>query len=220
MNTGYRGEGCYSCSFSVSFKLHQNKMFKILCAQVPNSEYVKGYIVKRCHYPIALLEWRTFPFQRQLPHTGFPGGSGVKNPPANAGDVGLIPGSGRSPREENGNPLRCSCLGNPMDRGAWWASVHGVTRVRHDIATKTTTETTNCCMQLACIFTCYQQIARIFFFQFYTSDRIITTVLHIVFFTHQSILIYEYIWTVLFFFQWLHNNPLNVHLYIYLTSLF
>ena len=125
MNTGYRGEGCYSCSFSVSFKLHQNKMFKILCAQVPNSEYVKGYIVKRCHYPIALLEWRTFPFQRRLPHTGFPGGSVVKNPPANAGDVGLIPGSGRSPREENGNPLRCSCLGNPIDRGAWGATDHG-----------------------------------------------------------------------------------------------
>ena len=66
---------------------------------------MKGYIVKRCHYPIAVLEWITFPFQRQLPHTGFPGGSVVKNPPANAGDVGLIPGSGRSPREENGNPL-------------------------------------------------------------------------------------------------------------------
>ena len=97
---------------------------------------MKGYIVKRCHYPIALLEWRTFPFQRQLPHTGFPGGSVVKNPPANAGDVGLIPGSGRSPREENDNPLRCSCLGNPMDRGAWWASVHGVARVRHDLVSK------------------------------------------------------------------------------------
>ena len=53
----------------------------------------------------------------------------VKNPPANAGDirdVGLIPGSGRSPREGNGNPLQYSCLENPMDRGAWWATVHRV----------------------------------------------------------------------------------------------
>ena len=50
----------------------------------------------------------------------------VKNPPANAGDVGLIPGSRRSPGEGNGNPLRYSCLENPMDRGAWRATVHGV----------------------------------------------------------------------------------------------
>ena len=49
----------------------------------------------------------------------------VENPPANAGDPGSIPGSGRSPGEGNGNPLRYSCLGNAMDRGAWWATVHG-----------------------------------------------------------------------------------------------
>ena len=55
-----------------------------------------------------------------------PGGSLVKNLPADAGNVGLIPGSGRSPGEGNGNPLQYSCLGNPMDRGAWWATVHGV----------------------------------------------------------------------------------------------
>ena len=52
----------------------------------------------------------------------------VKNPPANAGDVGLIPGFGRSPGEGNGNPLQYSCLRNPMDRGAWLATVHGVTK--------------------------------------------------------------------------------------------
>ena len=56
---------------------------------------------------------------------GSPGGSVLKNPPANAGDPGSIPGSGRSPGEGNGNPLRYSCLGNAMDRGAWWATVHG-----------------------------------------------------------------------------------------------
>ena len=50
---------------------------------------------------------------------GFLSGSVVKNPPANAGDMGSIRGSGRSPGEGNGNPLQCSCLRNSMDRGAW-----------------------------------------------------------------------------------------------------
>ena len=59
---------------------------------------------------------------------GFPGGSVVKNPHTKAGDMGLIPESGRSPGEGNDNPLQYSCLGNPMDRGAWWATVHGVTK--------------------------------------------------------------------------------------------
>ena len=49
-----------------------------------------------------------------------------KNPPADAGDTALIPGSGRSPEEGNGKPLHYSCLENPLDRGAWWATVHGV----------------------------------------------------------------------------------------------
>ena len=55
----------------------------------------------------------------------------VKNPPANAGDVrdaGWIPGFGRSPGEGNGNPLQYSCLENPVDRRAWWATVHGVAK--------------------------------------------------------------------------------------------
>ena len=59
---------------------------------------------------------------------GFPGGSAVKNPPANAEDAGSIPGSRRSPGEGNGSPLQYSCLGNPMDRGTWWAPVHGVAK--------------------------------------------------------------------------------------------
>ena len=58
----------------------------------------------------------------------FPGGSVVKNPPANAGDLGSIPGSGRSPGEGNVNPFRYYCLENPMNRGAWQATVHGVTK--------------------------------------------------------------------------------------------
>ena len=71
---------------------------------------------------------------------GFPGGSVVKkkkkNLPANAGEMGLIPELGRSPRKGNGNPLQYYCLGNPMDRGAWWAAVHGVARVGHNLATE------------------------------------------------------------------------------------
>ena len=59
---------------------------------------------------------------------GFPGGSEVKTSACNAEDLGLIPGSGRSPGEGNGNPLQYSCLENPMDGGAWWATVHGVAK--------------------------------------------------------------------------------------------
>ena len=55
---------------------------------------------------------------------GFPGGSEVKASACNVGDLGLIPGSGRSPGEGNGNPLQYSCLENPMDGGAWWATYH------------------------------------------------------------------------------------------------
>ena len=58
----------------------------------------------------------------------FPGSSVVKNLLANAGDTDSIPGPGRSPGEGNGNPRQYSCLGNPMDRGAWWASIHGVAK--------------------------------------------------------------------------------------------
>ena len=60
---------------------------------------------------------------------GFPGGSVVKNPSVNAGDASLILGLVRSPGEGNGNPLQYSCLGNPMDRGVWWATVHRVTEL-------------------------------------------------------------------------------------------
>ena len=58
---------------------------------------------------------------------GFPGGSAVKNLPASAADPGSIPGSGRCPGGGHDNPFWYSCLGNPMDRGALWASVHRVT---------------------------------------------------------------------------------------------
>ena len=58
----------------------------------------------------------------------FPGGSVLKNSPVNAGDLGSILGLGRSPGEGNGNPLQYSYPENPVDRGVWWATVHGVTK--------------------------------------------------------------------------------------------
>ena len=73
---------------------------------------------------------------------GPPGDSVVENSPFTKQETGSIPVLGRSPRERNGNPLQYSCLENPTDRGAWQATVHGVTvdgvtkRVRHDLLTK------------------------------------------------------------------------------------
>ena len=57
---------------------------------------------------------------------GFPGSSDGKASACNVGDMGLIPALGRSPGGGHGNPLQCSCLENSMDRGAWWATVHGI----------------------------------------------------------------------------------------------
>ena len=67
---------------------------------------------------------------------GFLRSSGGKESACNAEDLGLIPGSGRSPGEGNGNLLQHSCLKNPRDRGTWQAIVHGVARVGHDLGTK------------------------------------------------------------------------------------
>ena len=63
---------------------------------------------------------------------GFPGGSEGKKSSCNAGDQGLIPVLGRSPRKEDGNPFQYFCLENSMDREAWWATVYGFAKVRHD----------------------------------------------------------------------------------------
>ena len=75
--------------------------------------------MKFCYFAIIMLLFTLL---------GFPGGSEIKVPVCNAGDLGLIPGSGRFPGEGNGNPLQYSCLENLMDRGAWWATVHGVAK--------------------------------------------------------------------------------------------
>ena len=74
-----------------------------------------------------LCESRNYLFGLFL-YWALPGGSVVKNPPANAGDPGSFPGSGRSSGEGNGNPLQYSCLESSMDRGAWRATVHGVAK--------------------------------------------------------------------------------------------
>ena len=76
----------------------------------------------------------------QYKELSFPGGTVVKNLSANAGDtgdVGSIPGSGRSPGVRNGNPLQYSCLGNPMDTRAWQTTVHGVTKSQTRLSTHT-----------------------------------------------------------------------------------
>ena len=67
---------------------------------------------------------------------GFPHSSIGKESACNAGDLGSIPGPGRSSGEGNGNPLQYSCLENPMDRAAWWATVHGAAGVGHNLVTK------------------------------------------------------------------------------------
>ena len=79
-------------------------------------------------------DWSTSLFTFFQP-TGFPGDAEVKASACNVGDLGSIPGSGRPPREGNSNPLQYSCLENPTDGGAWWATVHGSQRVGHDWAT-------------------------------------------------------------------------------------
>ena len=81
-------------------------------------------------YHASNLDWQSVNnFYKLIMDThSFPGGSEVKKSACNAGDLGLIPGLGRSPAEGNGNPLQYSCLENPMEGGAWWATVHGVTK--------------------------------------------------------------------------------------------
>ena len=80
-------------------------------------------------------------FTSLSPHTyqylGFPRGSEVKASASNAGDLGSVPGLGRSPGGGHGNPLQYSCLENPMDGGAWWATVHGVAKSRTQLSNLT-----------------------------------------------------------------------------------
>ena len=88
-------------------------------------------------------------------HIDFPGGSHGKASVYNVGNLGLIPGSGRSPGEGNGNLLQDSCLENPMDRGAWWALVHGVPKshtqqLNHHYTDESFQKDTFFCFQVVC----------------------------------------------------------------------
>ena len=85
-------------------------------------------LLQRCPRPHAATRGRLCRQNQviQTQRTGFPGDSEIKILPAYAGDAGSIPGSERYPGEGNGNPHQNSCLENSMDRGAWWATVHGV----------------------------------------------------------------------------------------------
>ena len=86
-------------------------------------------------YTILVPVSTLFQFSYSMFHPGgIPGGSVVKNPSANAGDTGLIPGSGRYPGERKCNPFHYFCLGNPKHRGAWWATSKGWRRVGHNRA--------------------------------------------------------------------------------------
>ena len=80
------------------------------------SAFQHSFLCKYYHFPCA--------------SRGFPGASDGKESACNAGDLGIIPGLGRSPGRERGSPLQYSCLENPIDRGAWQATVHGVTQSR------------------------------------------------------------------------------------------
>ena len=82
--------------------------------------------------PFVFISWVNTQNCGSFSH-GFPGGSVVKNPPANARDMGLLPRLGSSPREGNGNPVKYSCLENPMDGGTWLATVHGVTNSHYTL---------------------------------------------------------------------------------------
>ena len=109
-----------------------------------NGERTEGHLVLYCHLVCANTE----PWDHMGCHVirirtlcslfwGFAGGSDDKESAYNTGDTGLIPGSGRSPREGNGNPLQYSFLDNTMDRGAWQATIYGVTKSRHNWGTNT-----------------------------------------------------------------------------------
>ena len=102
----------------------------------PGEVRVEGY----CWYQRQCIEKTQGHKRAWLGQRGFPGGSVGKESACSAGDSGLIPGLGRSSGERNGNPLQYSCLGNPMDRGSWRVTVHGVSGVGHNLVTKPLTK--------------------------------------------------------------------------------
>ena len=106
LNSGTLNVYLYTCVYSSMIFNNQ----KVKAIQVS----IVGWVDKQCNIYMYIYIY------------GLLGGSVVKNLPASAADVVFIPGLGRSPGEGNGNPLPFTCLGNPMDRGAGWATVHGI----------------------------------------------------------------------------------------------
>ena len=101
-------------------------------ARCPKGNHTMAWALQWAHCPLNMVRLPSCAFWGFLEAStviqGFPWGSDGKESTCNAGYPGSIPGSGRSPGEGNGYPLQYSCLGNPMDRGAWWAIVHGVAK--------------------------------------------------------------------------------------------
>ena len=89
--------------------------------------YCKIFVYQSCHCGICIC---IYIYIITYMNEGFPGGSAGKESACNEGDLGSIPGPGRSPGEGNGNPLQCSCLENPRDGRAWWAAIYGVAQSR------------------------------------------------------------------------------------------
>ena len=105
-----------------------------LCVLVPPSTPFLNSFTTLNICPYLCLLFQSYPetgsFSSSVKYDGSPGGSDGKESTGNAGDLGSIPGLGRCPGGGHGNPFQCSWLEHPMDRGAWWATVHGVTKSR------------------------------------------------------------------------------------------
>ena len=136
----------------------------------------------------------------------------VKNPPANAGDVreaGLIPVSGRSSRRGHGSPLQYSCLENPMNRGAWQATVHGVARVGHDLATKPPTT-----MSFSRLFYAYLSNENyLFLLPLLHTNTVLYSSFYILLFSHILVL-FRLKEPLHFFFRQLFSIPLMAELWL------
>ena len=107
--------------------MKKKKLSKSICISFRNLQF-HSYSITIWVYWLILISIVFFDEASFGRISGFPGGAVVENPPANAGDTGVIPGLGRSPGEGNGHPLQYFCLENPMDREVWWATVHGVSK--------------------------------------------------------------------------------------------
>ena len=102
--------------------------------------FISGLFHSPCFWDSSMLwqvpNFTTLYYWIEFHYMGFPGGSVGKESTCNAGGIGFIPRLGNSSGEGNGNLLQYSCLGNPMDRGTWWATVHEISKVGHKLETK------------------------------------------------------------------------------------